>query len=105
MIRRPPRSTLFPYTTLFRSWIDGDHVYEAVKQDLALFRPYLAPGAIVAMHDVLGTWPGPLRVFVEDVLGSDDFGPAGCFKSIGWGQDRPADGRAGRFRRPRGGRS
>src|SRR2546422_8630175 len=24
MIRRPPRSTLFPYTTLFRSvWIDG----------------------------------------------------------------------------------
>src|SRR2546426_7566271 len=25
MIRRPPRSTLFPYTTLFRSWlITGD---------------------------------------------------------------------------------
>src|SRR5690348_17532948 len=23
MIRRPPRSTLFPYTTLFRSVIDG----------------------------------------------------------------------------------
>src|SRR3712207_7267975 len=23
MIRRPPRSTLFPYTTLFRSWWDG----------------------------------------------------------------------------------
>src|SRR3712207_8861978 len=30
MIRRPPRSTLFPYTTLFRSqrvgWADLDHV-------------------------------------------------------------------------------
>src|SRR3712207_7441311 len=30
MIRRPPRSTLFPYTTLFRSRLDllgeGDHV-------------------------------------------------------------------------------
>src|SRR5437588_9477771 len=31
MIRRPPRSTLFPYTTLFRSfvqdlWVDGDQV-------------------------------------------------------------------------------
>ena len=27
MIRRPPRSTLFPYTTLFRSWLDvvGEH--------------------------------------------------------------------------------
>src|SRR5438552_14844578 len=23
MIRRPPRSTLFPYTTLFRSWTDS----------------------------------------------------------------------------------
>src|SRR2546425_4200911 len=23
MIRRPPRSTLFPYTTLFRSWTGG----------------------------------------------------------------------------------
>src|SRR2546422_3284709 len=23
MIRRPPRSTLFPYTTLFRSWFDA----------------------------------------------------------------------------------
>src|SRR3712207_8507935 len=25
MIRRPPRSTLFPYTTLFRSWLAGCH--------------------------------------------------------------------------------
>src|SRR3712207_273213 len=25
MIRRPPRSTLFPYTTLFRSWRAPDH--------------------------------------------------------------------------------
>src|SRR5690349_22688371 len=24
MIRRPPRSTLFPYTTLFRSYLPGD---------------------------------------------------------------------------------
>src|SRR5258708_16904503 len=25
MIRRPPRSTLFPYTTLFRSWTRASH--------------------------------------------------------------------------------
>src|SRR5256885_6399776 len=25
MIRRPPRSTLFPYTTLFRSLLEGRH--------------------------------------------------------------------------------
>src|SRR3712207_9465393 len=27
MIRRPPRSTLFPYTTLFRSLIESDRPY------------------------------------------------------------------------------
>src|SRR5262249_57892351 len=30
MIRRPPRSTLFPYTTLFRS--DGEHDLAAAKK-------------------------------------------------------------------------
>src|SRR2546422_9852937 len=31
MIRRPPRSTLFPYTTLFRSEGDGpDSIHEAL---------------------------------------------------------------------------
>src|SRR3712207_7801332 len=33
MIRRPPRSTLFPYTTLFRSWrVALDHL-AAVRDD------------------------------------------------------------------------
>ena len=79
-------------------WLDGDHVYEAVKEDLALFRRHLVPGSILAMHDVLGTWEGPLRVFVEDVLESQDFGPVGFCKSIGWAQFWPADGRRVRFR-------
>src|SRR5256885_8784479 len=30
MIRRPPRSTLFPYTTLFRSLIDVDDAYRQI---------------------------------------------------------------------------
>src|SRR5258706_10984381 len=35
MIRRPPRSTLFPYTTLFRS--EADHgIVEPQRRDLAL---------------------------------------------------------------------
>src|SRR5260370_9000970 len=29
MIRRPPRSTLFPYTTLFRSWSDAIDAWQA----------------------------------------------------------------------------
>src|SRR2546422_7155108 len=31
MIRRPPRSTLFPYTTLFRSWPDKAVHEEALR--------------------------------------------------------------------------
>src|SRR5437016_10491280 len=31
MLPRPPRSTLFPYTTLFRSWLKGKTVDEAAK--------------------------------------------------------------------------
>src|SRR2546430_10180024 len=33
MIRRPPRSTLFPYTTLFRSWMcDSDMLPAAIPE-------------------------------------------------------------------------
>src|SRR2546427_5786547 len=32
MIRRPPRSTLFPYTTLFRSIVDKHRVGKRVKR-------------------------------------------------------------------------
>src|SRR5258705_6777810 len=36
MIRRPPRSTLFPYTTLFRSFL-GDGVFDAEVAGLLLW--------------------------------------------------------------------
>ena len=80
-------------------WIDGDHTYNGAKADLDMFKPYLVDGAIVAMHDVLGTFPGALRVFVEEILDSDDFGPAGFSGSIGWAQYRPRDGARFRLRR------
>src|SRR5260370_23740069 len=35
MIRRPPRSTLFPYTTLFRSYQGAKAQLEAAKQNVA----------------------------------------------------------------------
>src|SRR2546429_1241968 len=40
MIRRPPRSTLFPYTTLFRSyfaksWRDEKKAFASIRDDLA----------------------------------------------------------------------
>jgi predicted O-methyltransferase YrrM len=69
-------------------WIDGDHSYSAAKSDFDLFAPFLADGAIVAMHDVLHGGDGPIRVFTEDVLGSDLFAAAGVCGSIGWAQRR-----------------
>src|SRR6266568_979815 len=36
MIRRPPRSTLFPYTTLFRSAADESRRDEAVRGEVGL---------------------------------------------------------------------
>src|SRR5258708_13782112 len=55
MIRRPPRSTLFPYTTLFRSLdVRGrellrDLAHEAQRASLALA---LVPGGDLALHVV-----------------------------------------------------
>jgi len=80
-------------------WIDGDHTYAGTSEDFTLFGPHLAPGGIVAMHDVLHGYDGPVRVFVENVLASDDFGPAGVCGSIGWAQYRPGDGASHRRER------
>src|SRR3712207_7459001 len=44
MIRRPPRSTLFPYTTLFRSSVDScDRPAMALQAQSFLQAPPLAP--------------------------------------------------------------
>ncbi len=67
-------------------WIDGDHTYSGTKQDFVSFSPFLADGAIVALHDVLHHHGGPARVFAEDILLSKHFGPAGVCGSIGWSQ-------------------
>src|SRR2546430_10462388 len=54
MIRRPPRSTLFPYTTLFRS-----------KQ----FRPQLAGGAVRAVqNDAEAVQVGPVNHFAAQEI-------------------------------------
>src|SRR3712207_8866924 len=51
MIRRPPRSTLFPYTTLFRSGQPGHRPLgrhaRAVEDDAIA-----VPGVILAIHHV-----------------------------------------------------
>lgn len=73
-------------------WIDGDHGYPGAKADFDNFLPHVVPHGFVALHDALHEFSGPIRVFVEDILRSDHFGPAGFVHSIAWSQFRPADG-------------
>src|SRR3989441_6744949 len=64
MIRRPPRSTLFPYTTLFRS------VSEGTASQWTLF---ISPGRCVSMVMNRGSSPWPTR--------STERCPPRCFRS------------------------
>src|SRR5258708_27957437 len=63
MIRRPPRSTLFPYTTLFRS--TGEISFEAIEA----IRDELCPeGSLTsAIIGITKAWPGPC-VLIEAAL-------------------------------------
>src|SRR2546430_11719700 len=63
MIRRPPRSTLFPYTTLFRSIYNGTRKY---SYPTPLVTGSSAVGRVAAVGpDATTLVPGQL-VFVED---------------------------------------
>src|SRR2546430_11760866 len=57
MIRRPPRSTLFPYTTLFRSALLTYLAFPSSANNVA---PLLQPGA-VAEHEVIAPFTFPLN--------------------------------------------
>src|SRR3712207_8128020 len=77
MIRRPPRSTLFPYTTLFRSRPYNEHALRGVLLAIYLFW-ILAPllgYALSDTYDVTRLFVYPLttrQIFVGAILGSTD---------------------------------
>jgi hypothetical protein len=73
-------------------WIDGNHTFEGARADFDGFMPSVVPGGIVAFHDALHPFTGPIQVFIEDVLRSDRFGAAGFVGSIAWAQYRPETG-------------
>src|SRR2546427_1342409 len=60
MIRRPPRSTLFPYTTLFRSHQSDPATTplsdEESRQLLALLAPWFADDSIVLEYQQPQRW-------------------------------------------------
>src|SRR3712207_7665253 len=72
MIRRPPRSTLFPYTTLFRS--DEGESFDGEPEPLPQRREQgdvacgaVAEGEVAAHHDLGGVQP--LHEHLVDELG------------------------------------
>src|SRR3989441_7945627 len=69
MIRRPPRSTLFPYTTLFRSnqyWVimELDPKYQRDPTELSLLYVRSQSGKLVPLNSVARLRPtiGPLTI-------------------------------------------
>src|SRR5260370_9598104 len=89
MIRRPPRSTLFPYTTLFRSLSLGDHVetfsysiadgHGDVSTSTLAITVHIAPEAVTATADTNAvtedstlTVSAADGVLANDLHGSDD---------------------------------
>src|SRR5256885_10259427 len=82
MIRRPPRSTLFPYTTLFRSTIillgafAGLTIYlglplaflKKAPQSLKAFLSMLATGVLLfLLYDVISKATEPINGLIEQV--------------------------------------
>ena len=68
-------------------WIDGDHTYDGVLWDYKFFSPHLVPDGIIAMHAVMHGFCGPDKVFIENILQSDQFAAAGIVGSIGRAQE------------------
>src|SRR3989441_10398057 len=60
MIRRPPRSTLFPYTTLFRSVLGKQFDLFSIQEDVG-------PG-LIFWHPKGAMMQFQLRRFIEDVI-------------------------------------
>src|SRR3712207_9351751 len=94
MIRRPPRSTLFPYTTLFRSGFDP----EARRQFWTLIRTLRELGTTMlltthyldeaeALADRVGviTRGRLAQVAVPALIGGRESAPAG----VTWSEDGP----------------
>src|SRR2546426_5316586 len=74
MIRRPPRSTLFPYTTLFRSR-DRPAGFRVLAGDDAVALPLIALGAEGIVSVISNEAPDLMARLTERAL-QDDWAPA-----------------------------
>jgi len=59
--------------TIGMVFIDGDHRYPSVAQDIDLWAPLLMPGGTIALHDYHEAQPDCLLALNEKILWSGDF--------------------------------
>src|SRR2546427_11731170 len=87
MIRRPPRSTLFPYTTLFRSLALAEHGeagYVEMIEHQARMGDVLRESLTRAGWRVVNATPLPLVCFTRDGLVPAQFLAALYQRQIAW---------------------
>jgi predicted O-methyltransferase YrrM len=60
-------SKLFDDSSLDGVFIDADHSYEAVKQDISNWMPKVRSGGILAGHDYTSTFSGVVRAVNESI--------------------------------------
>lgn len=51
-------------------FVDGDHSFRGIREDILAFWPQLRDGALVVAHDVLNMQHLGVRIFVETLLGN-----------------------------------
>src|SRR2546430_9175168 len=79
MIRRPPRSTLFPYTTLFRSSglqlfarLDVVHAHLAFDEQEIFVMRHVPPRRVLAFGAKAGEHVGPVLADHDSVVRSEE---------------------------------
>src|SRR3712207_8162826 len=68
MIRRPPRSTLFPYTTLFRSQVfEVREVRESMKEAAEEARQYMLESVVETSDELMEKFFGGEEITVDEI--------------------------------------
>jgi predicted O-methyltransferase YrrM len=72
------------------AFIDGSHQYEDVLRDFELVLPLVKEGGWIAFHDVVESWPGPLKLWRE--IAGPALGKHQYMATLACGQKPQADG-------------
>ncbi len=63
-------------------WVDGDHLYPGIKNDLVTFLPYVAEGGCVVLHDYVTAFPGVIQAAWEELYNNDAFEDFTVFRQM-----------------------